>query len=1093
MPRGRVRRLNQTASVPLLEAGKVELALPPFFATPNTGKSAYAWKLVNPLTKIRNIAKRGKNLVVELSRNVNLKKPLVGYSYARPFPKLRDFSPADRAKFEHYVERFNETRNSPELVGAEPIENLPRGFPPVLPKNARKAGLTATHHKVYYSPPDGDTDSIPEAESPVSSRESSPRSPPSPPSGTRGTRGTRGTQIKTLDEFKAISPNKRVSQALYLDEILEQHKDLQLKSTSLSKSGKYDGKIVILGKLDNGKWRKAVDGSNQKVPISGVSGTQYEELYADLLRQLRGLGFRPQPTAGGGGGRGLSLYNKESDAYESGDDEGESGGDLSGFVNKLIHGRNEFSPASKRVLEANGRAIITGIALHRNPLPSLYKSALSFLSGGETDRILDESNKDKLFHLSMWVKLSNGKTVKIDKTTSVNVAQSPTKPAKEESLEVVGVPQNLSLNEFLNKTLEKVGVSRFFSYDAKTNNCSDFVQMLLEDNGMWKEPAISFVEQPVQKLLERFGLLSKIVKGITDLGHRADIISQGGKISRKSIMRASRITSGVKMIGGATPRQKGLSAQTRTFTTGLLREKLSQIVHSGDRNQSPTAPFYDPENLHDDSADPFIEMAERIRTFDIRVKEGNINFDFPLDLIEFINDGPLNQYYYLLFRTGFYGDLPEQVVSRLNSNNLDRWESNKEVQAQRVKIDNRQIDIDPGLFKFIGKEYIDKLVDLYRTRILNGEHMDIPSYLRLPKGLLDKNDNNKPPPPPPKKEEEMTATTTTSNLKGSAKMRALKKEREEREKREAEEREKREKEEEEKAKEEAPKKLMGSAKMRALKKEREEEERKKREAGGGGGGSGLEGGDLDALHQVFIHGLGHGGGMKPVDWEDMNWGSFTAQFKRFKEEHPHSGVDNLEEFAEMILEHPEDFRAATLKRARFYLNVILKSHHSNMMSHGGALHHPALTSDLYPRIPQAYSQLYFSHPHPIVIHSPSGEGLEGGKLSLHSFEKGAKKFFTKTLPKTLIHQGIPTAVGMATTALTDNPALGAIASKTVGKASADAVGKVSGMGVKRFAKGSLEAKEHMRKLREMRKPKIKGGLVPSPHSRSSITEPSLLR
>jgi hypothetical protein len=126
-------------------------------------------------------------------------------------------------------------------------------------------------------------------------------------------------------------------------------------------------------------------------------------------------------------------------------------------------------------------------------------------------------------------------------------------------------------------------------------------------------------------------------------------------------------------------------------------------------------------------------------------------------------------------------------------------------------------------------------------------------------------------------------------------------------------------------------------------------------------------------------------------------------------------------------------------------------------------------------------------------HSPSGKGLEGGKLSLHSFESGAKKFFTKTLPKTLIHQGIPTAVGMATTALTDNPALGAIASKTVGKASADAVGKVSGMGVKRFAKGSPEAKEHMRKLREMRKPKIKGGLIPSPHSRSSVTEPSLLR
>ena len=59
-----------------------------------------------------------------------------------------------------------------------------------------------------------------------------------------------------------------------------------------------------------------------------------------------------------------------------------------------------------------------------------------------------------------------------------------------------------------------------------------------------------------------------------------------------------------------------------------------------------------------------------------------------------------------------------------------------------------------------------------------------------------------------------------------------------------------------------------------------------------------------------------------IDWEHLKWGSFTNQFKAFKREHPTSNVDNLEHFAEMILLHPEQYKPRTLKRARFYLNVL---------------------------------------------------------------------------------------------------------------------------------------------------------------------------
>jgi len=64
-------------------------------------------------------------------------------------------------------------------------------------------------------------------------------------------------------------------------------------------------------------------------------------------------------------------------------------------------------------------------------------------------------------------------------------------------------------------------------------------------------------------------------------------------------------------------------------------------------------------------------------------------------------------------------------------------------------------------------------------------------------------------------------------------------------------------------------------------------------------------------------------GLKPVDWEDIKWGSFTNQFKRFKQQHPNSHIKDLEDFANMIVENPGKFAKTTFRRASFYLNVLL--------------------------------------------------------------------------------------------------------------------------------------------------------------------------
>ena len=60
-----------------------------------------------------------------------------------------------------------------------------------------------------------------------------------------------------------------------------------------------------------------------------------------------------------------------------------------------------------------------------------------------------------------------------------------------------------------------------------------------------------------------------------------------------------------------------------------------------------------------------------------------------------------------------------------------------------------------------------------------------------------------------------------------------------------------------------------------------------------------------------------------IDFDDIKWGSFTEQFNRFRNKHKNSPIKDLEQFARMLIENPSKYNKTTIKRARFYLNVLL--------------------------------------------------------------------------------------------------------------------------------------------------------------------------
>jgi len=121
------------------------LQVPPFAIATNNKKSGYNYKLVNPITKIRNLAKRKGQFVIGVDRRAIPTPELSQREGGANKPILKDFSPADRALIKGYDELIDkyedefiakDFENIPEI----PFSNAERGRPCKLPKNCKKRG-----------------------------------------------------------------------------------------------------------------------------------------------------------------------------------------------------------------------------------------------------------------------------------------------------------------------------------------------------------------------------------------------------------------------------------------------------------------------------------------------------------------------------------------------------------------------------------------------------------------------------------------------------------------------------------------------------------------------------------------------------------------------------------------------------------------------------------------------------------------------------------------------------------------------------------------------------------------------------------------
>jgi hypothetical protein len=177
--------------------------------------------------------------------------------------------------------------------------------------------------------------------------------------------------------------------------------------------------------------------------------------------------------------------------------------------------RSNIKPSSRKSISKNKEEVITKIEIGRRPLGTQYKTIMNTLNV-----VLDHKPPpiDKLFHLYLIVTLSNGNMMTIEKNEDINVITY--KPSEIEEKFPIQQTMSVSIQDYLDNTKIEMGEHDFFTYDAFSLNCQDFVFRSLKANGVNVSSLMnSFIMQDVTKLVPKFG--KKIAYFLTSLSNRA--------------------------------------------------------------------------------------------------------------------------------------------------------------------------------------------------------------------------------------------------------------------------------------------------------------------------------------------------------------------------------------------------------------------------------------------------------------------------------------------------------------------------------------------------------------------------------------------
>jgi len=200
----------------------------------------------------------------------------------------------------------------------------------------------------------------------------------------------------------------------------------------------------------------------------------------------------------------------------------------------------QFPKSARDFLTKYKDAKISNFVIRKNPIQSGVEKVLNFISQGKYNEIKEDYAYDTMYHLRLDFEI-DGRIYMTEKTANIQFRNGMT--TEEDEVYKINSDKVIPLLTAVENTYKKMG-SNFFSYDAFTNNCQNYIMNFLSANGLLTEDAKNFIYQPVDDMVKKLpSYVKKFASGVTKLGSVVDKglqaiglrgLKRGGRVSRRA-------------------------------------------------------------------------------------------------------------------------------------------------------------------------------------------------------------------------------------------------------------------------------------------------------------------------------------------------------------------------------------------------------------------------------------------------------------------------------------------------------------------------------------------------------------------------------
>ena len=211
----------------------------------------------------------------------------------------------------------------------------------------------------------------------------------------------------------------------------------------------------------------------------------------------------------------------------------------------LFYPSSKMPKNSQSILDKYKSEPIKSIKIYREPLQANIQGFLNLISNGKLSEAKKKANFDDLFHLYAVITLDNGKEILLEKNENIYIRDDFNKSKDNESINIdisrFNTNKRFDLDTLLYNTEKSIGKFDFYQYNAKTNNCQDFLLNILKANGLDNKKYTDFIKQDMETLFQNLPSWSnKFTQFFTDFRSKINEIFGLGKSKIKSNNKIKR-------------------------------------------------------------------------------------------------------------------------------------------------------------------------------------------------------------------------------------------------------------------------------------------------------------------------------------------------------------------------------------------------------------------------------------------------------------------------------------------------------------------------------------------------------------------------